>query len=214
MIHARWWSAVAMPRERSRNSRRIQDRLIDELIGISRGVIADGVVAESEAIFIGRWIETHREVANRWPVNVLYARITELLKDGKLAVDEQHELLRTLREITGGGMSYVAPNRPTSLPLTHPEPVITFDGSVFALTGKFVFGTSAECHDVILDLGGSVIDAPNSETDYLVIGELVSPEWAHSTFGRSIEKAVELQRQGCRLAIVSEQHWVDQLSHG
>ena len=39
---------------RSRNAGRVQDRLIDELIGISRGVIADGVVDEKEAIFIGQ----------------------------------------------------------------------------------------------------------------------------------------------------------------
>lgn len=36
-----------------RSTSRVQDRLLDELIGISRGVIADGVVDESEAIFMG-----------------------------------------------------------------------------------------------------------------------------------------------------------------
>ena len=70
---------------RSRTSIRIQDRLIDELIGISRGVIADGEVDEREAIFLGQWIEQHREVAGKWPVNVLYARLTEMLKDGILS---------------------------------------------------------------------------------------------------------------------------------
>ena len=201
-----------MPRERSRNSKRIQDRLIDELIGISRGVMADGIVDESEAIFMGQWIETHRNIAQRWPVNVLYARLTEFLRDGKLSSGEQKQLMATLKEITGGGISYVEPNKSTTLPLTHPEPDINFEGSLFVLTGKFVFGTTAECEAIIADLGGSIVTMPNNETDYLIIGEMGSPEWVHSTFGRSIEKAVELKQLGLPIAIISEEHWVDQLS--
>jgi hypothetical protein len=73
----------------SRRELEVQDRLIDELIGICRGVIADDNVDEREAIFLGQWIENHRDIANRWPVNVLYARITEMLKDGVLSKDEQ-----------------------------------------------------------------------------------------------------------------------------
>lgn len=201
-----------MTRERSRNARRLQDRLIDELIGISRGVIADGVVAESEAIFIGQWIENHCEIADKWPVNVLYARITELLKDGTLSTDQQKQLLETLKEITGGGISYVEPTKSTTLPLTHPEPELMFEGSVFSLTGKFVYGSNAECEAVITDLGGTIVPVPTADTDYLIIGEMGSPDWAHSTFGRSIEKAVELQDNGKGIAIVSEEHWVDQLA--
>jgi hypothetical protein len=71
----------------SRRELEVQDRLIDELIGICRGVIADDNVDEREAIFLGQWIENHRDIANRWPVNVLYARITEMLKDGVLSKD-------------------------------------------------------------------------------------------------------------------------------
>ena len=103
-----------MTKERSKNAKRIEDRLIDELIGISRGVIADEEVAESEAIFMGQWIETHREIADKWPVNVLYVRIQEFLKDGKLDVAEQAELLETLKEFTGGGISLVEPTKSTT----------------------------------------------------------------------------------------------------
>jgi len=85
--------------------------LIDELIGVCRGVIADGIVDEREAIFIGQWIENHRDIADRWPVNILYARLTEMLKDGVLNRAEQEELLATLREITGESSLFAEPNR-------------------------------------------------------------------------------------------------------
>ena len=47
----------------SRRELEVQDRLIDELIGICRGVIADDNVDEREAIFLGQWIENHRDIA-------------------------------------------------------------------------------------------------------------------------------------------------------
>lgn len=196
---------------RSRNAARVADRLIDELIGISRGVIADGVVDEKEAIFLGRWIEQHREIADRWPVNVLYVRLTEMLRDGILSEDEQQELLGTLRDLTGDSTLLSEPNQSTSLPVDRPPPEIVFGGKTFCLTGRFVFGSMLDCEEAIFEMGGTVVASPGQETDYLVIGEGSSPDWIHTTFGRSIEKAVELKSAGAPICIVTEEHWVDSL---
>nr|MBC8270763.1 BRCT domain-containing protein [Gammaproteobacteria bacterium] len=185
----------------SRRELEVQDRLIDELIGICRGVIADDNVDEREAIFLGQWIENHRDIANRWPVNVLYARITEMLKDGVLSKDEQGELLRTLQELTGESSTYQEPNRSTTLPINRPAPDIEFAGKTFCLTGQFVFGSKIECEETVAELGGMVDQAPTQDTDYLVIGEVCSPEWEHTSFGKSIEVAVEMQRKGPEIKI-------------
>ena len=193
----------------SRRELEVQDRLIDELIGICRGVIADDNVDEREAIFLGQWIENHRDIANRWPVNVLYARITEMLKDGVLSKDEQGELLRTLQELTGESSTYQEPNRSTTLPINRPAPDIEFAGKTFCLTGQFVFGSKIECEETVAELGGMVDQAPTQDTDYLVIGEVCSPEWEHTSFGKSIEVAVKMQSQGHDIKILSEEHWVD-----
>ena len=193
----------------SRRELEVQDRLIDELIGICRGVIADDNVDEREAIFLGQWIENHRDIANRWPVNVLYARITEMLKDGVLSKDEQGELLRTLQELTGESSTYQEPNRSTTLPINRPAPDIQFAGKTFCLTGQFVFGSKIECEETVAELGGMVDQEPTQDTDYLVIGEVCSPEWEHTSFGKSIEVAVEMQSQGHDIKIISEEHWVD-----
>jgi len=199
-------------RAKSTAINRVQDRLIDELIGVCRGVIADGRVDESEAIFLGQWIENHREIADRWPVNILYTRLIEMLKDGILSTDEQGELLGTLRDLTGESTLYQEPNRSTSLPLNKPAPTIDFTDKTFSLTGRFVFGSKVDCEETILEMGGHIVDMPSNETDFLVIGELCSPEWVHTTFGRSIERAVELREGGSSISIISEEHWVDALA--
>jgi NAD-dependent DNA ligase len=175
-------------------------------------VIADGVVDEQEAIFIGQWIEAHRDIADRWPVNILYARLTEMLKDGVLSANEQMDLLETLREITGETGVFVEADRSTTLPLDRPEPAVTFEGKTFCLTGRFAFGSNLECEETIVELGGIVDSTLGKDTDYLVIGELCSPDWAHTTFGRMIERAVNLREQGQAIAIVSEEHWVNSLT--
>ncbi|MFT7245445.1 MAG: NAD-dependent DNA ligase [Candidatus Azotimanducaceae bacterium] len=196
---------------KARTISRMQDRLIDELIGICRGVIADDVVDEREVIFLGQWIENHRHIAELWPVNVLYARITEMLLDGVLTATEQRELLITLKELTGESSTFQEPNRSTLLPIDKPAPEIVYAGKSFCLTGRFVFASVIECEETIAEMSGAIDEAPNRDTDYLVIGELCNPDWVHTTFGRSIEKAVELRVQGCRIKILSEEHWVNSL---
>lgn len=199
-------------RARIAAEQQVQDRLIDELIGICRGVIADGHVDEREAIFLGQWIENHREIADRWPVNILYSRVVEMLRDGILNPQEQLLLLETLRDLTGESTLYQEPNRSTSLPLNKPAPSISFTDKNFVLTGRFVFGSEMECEEAIIELGGSVGDELGVETDFLVIGEMCSPEWEHTTFGRDIEHAVAFRDSGAKIAIVSEEQWVDALA--
>jgi NAD-dependent DNA ligase len=199
---------------RSKTAAKIQDRLIDELIGICRGVIADGEVDEKEAIYIGQWIENHRELAEKWPVNILYARVMEMLQDGVLNQEERVELLETLRNITGDSTMFQEANHSTTLPLDLPAPKINFEGKSFCLTGRFVFGSTFDCEETIAEMGGTISDTPSDETDYLIIGEFCSPEWRHTTFGRSIEKAVELKEAGNSILIISEEHWVESLSEG
>jgi len=197
---------------RSKTALRIQDRLIDELIGVCRGVIADGIIDESEAIFLGQWIEKNRQVADRWPANIVYARVTEMLRDGILSANEKAELLTTLRDLTGESSPLQEPNHSTLLPLTKPEPTIEFTGKTFCLTGKFVFGSTKDCEDTISEIGGSLVSQPTQNTDYLVIGEFCSPDWIHTTFGRSIERAIELESQGNDIKIISERQWVNAMA--
>ena len=41
-------------------------------------------------------------------------------------------------------------------------------------------------------------------TDYLVVGNLGSEQWYYGSYGRKIEKAIELQNQGKPISIIEE----------
>lgn len=201
------------PISRRFNRARVEDRTIDELLGLSRGIIADGVVADSEAQFLADWLERNRRVADTWPLSVLYERVREMLADGVLDPDEQAELLDTLHELTGTGVPEPdSASASADLPVDRPEPPIYFDSCVFCFTGKFVYGTRKECESEVLSRGGLVKKAPTQNTHYVVVGAVGSRDWIHSSFGRKIEKAVSMRDEGRPISIVAEQYWTQFLS--
>ena len=96
----------------------IQDRHIDELIGICRGITADDKIVTQEADFLLTWMQDHKAYATQYPFDILYIRLHEMLEDGILDIDEQRELLETLKSFTGDIKKDIpVPNKSTSLPL-------------------------------------------------------------------------------------------------
>jgi NAD-dependent DNA ligase len=84
---------------------------------------------------------------------------------------------------------------------------VNFVDRLFCFTGKFFSGTRQWCEDQVVQRGGA-IGGISRKLNYLVVGEIGSRDWIHSTHGRKIEKAVELVNAGDGLAIVGEEHWV------
>lgn len=204
--------ATARDRAPSANltRRRRSDRAVDELVGICRGVLADGHVNEVEARFLRDWIERNAALASTWPFEPLYARLATILADDFIDADESADLHDTLARFVGGEIydekAEVA-SLSTTLPLTDPPPAIVFPERNFVVTGTFGYGSRKEVAAAILQRGGELASAVSKKVHYLVIGELGSRDWMHSNAGRKIEHAVELRSLGAPLAIVSESHW-------
>jgi hypothetical protein len=134
--------AHGQPKNRAFNAARINDRVIDELIGVCRGVLADGEVQKSEAKFLIDWMDSNRQAAEQWPARVLYPRIQEMLSDSVLDPQEEGELMDLLVEITGGNANVVerVASLAGTLPLDDPAPAIHFEGKSFCFTGTCVAG--------------------------------------------------------------------------
>lgn len=199
------------PLNKAFNHARLNDRKIDELIGLCKGIIADGVVNQSEAEYIQSWLRNNKEVSDKWPASVLSIRIEEMLKDNILDGDEQKELFDTLIQLTGGAIieqKNTDTILSTSLPLTRPCPKIIFKNRNFCFTGKFATGNRNKCESIVLDKKGGVKSYPTLNTHYLVIGIAGSSDWIHSSYGRKIEKAVKMRGEGHHINIISEELWI------
>ncbi len=192
------------------NRARLDDRLVNELIGLCHGLLADGTIDQSESQFLLRWVESNRLVTENPLVNAIYRRLTDMLMDGKLDDEEQKELVESIVAFVGGAPMPDGINYATTLPITKPEPTITVPGARFCFTGTFAFGTRSECEAAVTAQGASA-GALTKATDYLVIGIYATDSWAHSSYGRKIEKAVDMRNEGHRIAIIDERHWTGQL---
>lgn len=189
------------------NRKSIDDRQIDTLIGLSRGILADGKVSQVEAEVLLNWLVQNRQSTENPIILNLLDRVSAMLEDGVLHPEESQELFQLLGKITGEPSELGELAKSTSLPLDDPAPKVSFEGSVFLFTGTCAYGTRRECQEVIESLGGVNASSVTKTLDYLVLGTYVTDSCIHETFGRKIEKALNYREDGIPLAIISEEHW-------
>ncbi|AHI32793.1 NAD-dependent DNA ligase [Marinobacter salarius] len=190
------------------NRKDIQDRQIDTLIGLSKGVSADGNVNQAEAEFLMSWLVQSRQSTDNPIIINLLQRVSAMLEDGVLDREESVELLEILQKISGDTSEIGELAKTSSLPVNDPLPEIEFNGSSFLFTGTCAFGTRKQCHEATESLGGTIAKGVNKNLNYLVLGTYVTDSWAHETFGRKIEKAIEYREKGLPVVILTEEHWL------
>jgi len=190
---------------------RLDDRLVNELIGLSHGIIADGAVNQREAEYLQKWLVANVGVSDNPIVANLLHRVNDMLRDCVLDPEESAELLETLRRFSGGDFELGELLKSTSLPLDSPPPEISFDQTKFCFTGTFAFGSRRDCEDAVERLGASA-GSLAMKTDYLVVGTYATESWIHSSYGRKIERAVEMKQEGSPISIVGEPHWLEYVS--
>jgi hypothetical protein len=205
--------AHGQPADPHINFRNRLDRGIHEMLGLCRGVLADGVVVEKEVRYLNDWINVNPELAVEWPIDVLARRLLKIFEDGKVEESERSDLADLLREITGGKTNVWAGEfAATTLPLDKPPPELSFAGRVYVFTGKFALGPRQVCEDITRQRGAACESRITKRTNYLVIGTFGSSHWAHTSFGRKIMKAAaQREKGGGVLQIVCEDHWAAHL---
>lgn len=192
------------------NRKSIDDRQIDTLIGISKGLVADGKVDQSEAEFLLSWLMQSRQNTDNPIISNLLIKVDDMLEDGVLDPDESEELLGLLHKINGDASEIGELAKTTSLPIDNPLPSITFEGMEFLFTGTCAYGTRKQCREVIESLGGINAKGVTKRLNYLVLGTYVTDSWAHESYGRKIEKAMNYRDEGVPLVIITEEHWINE----
>ncbi len=183
---------------------------IQTLIGICTGMTADNTLNDQEILFLSTWIKEHPEITTKWPGSIIAERIRQILGDGIISHDERNDLLETLSSLIGNYFSDTgaAKNEIASIDYCI-DKEIYFKERKFCFTGEFVLGTRAVCKRLIEKLGGLTAETVSMKLDYLVIGTIISDDWAYTSHGRKIEKAMELRSVSSKPTIISEKQWTD-----
>jgi NAD-dependent DNA ligase len=195
------------------NAHRRLERDISEMLGLAKGMLADGQVSDAETVLLHEWMAAHPDAVSCWPGDQIAARLRTVLRDGEITEAERSDLAELLSQLVGGDAGIIgSDNAATALPFDRPPPDLVYPDSVFVLTGKFAFGPRTACLGAVAKLGGRCDSDVTMRTTYLVIGTFGSRDWVHTSHGRKIEKAVEYRVRGATIAIVPEQHWISTLS--
>lgn len=73
-------------------------RSIQELVGVCRGLAADGKITTAEVMFLSRWIEDAGVIAE-WPATEIAETVERITADGRVTKEEKAELLSLLQRV-------------------------------------------------------------------------------------------------------------------
>ena len=194
--------------------RRVTDRLVAEMLGMCRGILADGVVNEAEAIALAAWLRHHPDAAAGFPGREIAEWVDRCFRDGIVEVAEIDELRGMLADLVGDRPSDEAPGTsPSRLPYNDPLPTVFFEGREFVFTGHCCMPRK-ECERLVTDRAGRVHTDVRMQTDYLVVGSVASESWVQAAWGRKILRASEIRESAAKIAIIPESHWLEAVELG
>lgn len=188
-------------------------RGLEHLLGILRGLLADGQLHDLEVHFLREWLATNRPVADVWPASAVAKAVEAALADGVISTTERAHLVDVCESLIGFSFADtgVASGEVASLPIEDAVTVVLTNAGV-CHTGTFLYGSRAACERASLAAGAMCLDNVTKACEYLVVGTHVSRDWAHTSFGRKIQKAVQLQDKGHEIEIISERRWLEAIN--
>jgi len=190
---------------------------VQELHGILHGAIADIEINEAEIRGIQDWLERNAGLRGIWPVTEIESVIVKVMSDGRIDHTEHQMMLHYFSEfVSNAELSRKLPpllaSEFTVKGVCAADPEISFPGKSFCFTGVSSRGPRKLFADKVAARGGRFTDNIRDELDYLVIGDEGNPCWAFSCYGRKVERAVAMRREGHRLLLIHERDFWDALA--
>lgn len=187
---------------------------MQRLHGILGGIMADGVVTEAELRTLSDWVTDHDHLRSIWPYDEVESLVSTVLRDGKIDADEQRMLQGFFSEFLAllDNQTITTPQMldgTTLAGVCAMCPEISFDGRTFCFTGASSRLTRKQFGELVQKLGGLPCEGVTKSTNYLVIGAEGNPAWAYACYGRKVEKAVTLRKEGVRIVLVHENDFHD-----
>lgn len=185
---------------------------IQTLHGVLHGILANNAVTDEELNGLHKWLQLHFLLKGTYPFDEIYSLLSAILADGIVTDDERNILKAFFSEFIDTRDSYnlnekelaELRERYSVSGVCAKDPSIIFDGNLFCFTGASARAKRNDIEALIYDRGGSCSGNVTKKTQYLIVGAEGNPCWAFSCYGRKIEKAVELRKNGLPIIIVNE----------
>ena len=186
-----------------RNTNKSYDEITEQiqtLEGLISGIAADYVIGEAEWNYLYHWLENNDQLKGLFPYDEIYDTVLKIGFDKKLSNENQKYLIQAFQWV----------NNDRSISKDNPfvpwqkDPIVDFKGKFFCITGTSVKAPRKKIEEKVKDYGGQISRDVSGKTDYLVVCTNGNIAWAFASYGRKIENAINIRKQGHKLIIIEE----------
>lgn len=185
---------------------------IQTLHGVLHGVIANNILTDVEICKLIAWLDDHSTLQGIYPFDEVYSLVSSVVEDGVITEDERNTLRAFFSEFVDAKDSFnlnelelkQLQEQYSVTGICAKNPRVEILGHTFCFTGTSNRATRDEIASAIYQCGGKFTNSVSKKVDYLVVGSDGNPCWAFSCYGRKVEKAVTLRKEGYALVIVNE----------
>lgn len=192
---------------------------IQELHGILHGIIADKEINDIEINNLYTWIDEHKHLATTYPYEELNSLLISILKD-KIITEEERKILKAFfsefanvptdhKENNAKSKYIIECDSVTGICSVCPE--IHFENKTFCFTGTSTRVKRSDLQHIVHSTKGIFSNSVTKKTDYLIVGADGNSSWKYACYGRKVEAAALLRREGKKILIVHENDFWDAL---
>lgn len=183
---------------------------LQTLQGLCHGILADGEITDKEIFDLDKWLDENEHLNTYYPYDEIRSLVLSIVSDGKVTEEERLVLKAYFSQFVNLANSDIQQKIKEDTKevnisgLCTSEPVVNFDGRTFCITGVLKNETKESLKQKITNLGGITTDSVTKKTDYLVVADNGNPAWAFSCYGRKVEKAVNMRKDGHLITLIHE----------
>lgn len=182
---------------------------LNEFLGLISGIVSDDQINADEFAYLIEWLNKHADLIDEATVKSVVAKMVEFSALDQVTPSDEEALVSFLKQTVG--IRFLETGAADVHPMDHIADSIesmNHERAAICFTGVFNTGTRKEVEAIAIKLGATPRQDPSKSIHYVVIGSQVSPDWKHTSFGRKIQKAIELRESGHPLIILTEKEWV------
>ncbi|MCL9806933.1 BRCT domain-containing protein [Flavobacterium amniphilum] len=183
---------------------------LQTLQGLCHGILSDGIITDKEILDLNKWLSENEHLNTYYPYDEIRSLILSIVSDGKIEEEERIVLkayFSQFVQLQDSKLQEQIKEETADISITGhctSEPNIEFSGKTFCITGVLKRGNRETLQKQIQKLGGIPTESVSKKTDYLIVGDNGNPAWAFSCYGRKVEKAINLRKEGHTITLIHE----------
>lgn len=184
---------------------------IQSLNGFLNGISVDRIINKVELDSLAAWINEHQFLSGTWPFDQVLIILDKVASETQISESVHDELLRLCDVVSGSSENDENANKilVDTIQLTKSE--INIPQSSFCITGESKRYTRRQLAEIIELYGGYWQNSISGKIQYLVVCDEKNACWAFASYGRKVEKAIQLKAKGANLNVIYEEDLFNQL---